>query len=166
MNQPDFDAESAHKHFAPRLNVECWNLLDKDDRTKAEDHRMLLAAFASCYHWLHAGSKVNQQRGEWLIARVYASLGEAENCLKHALRCMAWTDQADDEYLDFDFAYAHEMLARGYALTGNLEQARKYHALAVELGNKIAGEKDREIFLSDLAWGEWPDLDGPSRDSA
>ena len=159
MNEPEFDVKAAHKYFAPRLNVECWNLLDKDDRTEDENRRMLMAAFASCYHWIHTGSNVNQQRGEWLIARVYAALGDSESCLKHAQRCMEWTKQVDDQYQDFDFAYAHEMVARGYAMTGNQEEARKYHALAVELGNKISGEKDREIFLSDLAWGVWPGLD-------
>lgn len=158
MNDSSFDETTAHKHFAPRLNVECWNLLEKDNRTEDENRRMLMVAFASCYHWLSAGNDLNQQRGEWLIARTYAALGEADNCLKHALRCMEWTVKADESYQDFDIAYAHEMLARGYALTGQTEKATSSLAKAKELGNAIAGEEDRKYFFNDLAWGEWPGL--------
>ncbi|MBD3675638.1 MAG: hypothetical protein HUJ26_19170 [Planctomycetaceae bacterium] len=158
MNAPEFDEAIAHKYFAPRLNGECWNLLDKEERTEEEDRRMLMAAFASCYHWLHVRNNLNQQRGEWLIARAFAALGDGENCLKHALRCMEWTEKADDSYKDFDFAYAHEMLARGYALTGQTEKAAELRAKAKELGDQLADDEDRKYFLSDLAWGEWPGL--------
>lgn len=156
MNAPEFDEAVAHKYFAPRLNGECWNLLDKEKRTEDEDRRMLMAAFASCYHWLHVGNDLNQQRGEWLIARAYAALGDGENCLKHTQRCMTWTENADEGYQDFDFAYAHEMLARGYALTGQTNKAVETLAKAKELGNRIAGEEDRKYFFGDLTWGEWP----------
>ncbi len=159
MNAPEIDEAVAHKYFAPRLNVECWKLLEKPARTETESRRMLMAAFASCYHWLHAGKDLNQQRGEWLIARVYAALGDGGNCLKHAQRCMEWTEKGGDGYQDFDFAYAHEMLARGYAMTGRSEEAAALKAKAGQLGEKIADAEDRKIFLGDLAWGDWSGLD-------
>ena len=155
MKPPSFDLSQAHKYFAPTLNVECWNLIEAESRTEQDNHKLLFAAFASAYHWLHAGDEVNQQRAEWLIAKAYATLGDGANCLKHAERCMEWTDAIAEGLTEFDYAYAHEMLARGHAMTGNTEQAAKLKAKARELAAKIAGEKDREIFLSDLDWGEW-----------
>ena len=71
---------------------------------------------------------------------------------------MEWTEKADDSYQDFDFAYAYEMLARGYALTGQTEKATPLLAKAKELGTAIAGEEDRKYFFNDLAWGVWPGL--------
>jgi hypothetical protein len=159
MEEPLFDHELAHKHFAPRLNVECWNLIDQETRTEDENRRMLMAAFASCYHWLHAGNDVNQQRGEWLIAKAYSVLGDGPNCLQHARRCMEWTDNIDGQLKDFDRAYAREMLARGHALCGQLDRARELKAQARELGEQIANEEDRKIFLADLTGGNWNGVD-------
>ena len=155
MDAAEFDEENAHKYFAPRLNVECWNLIDQASRTEEENRRMLMAAFASCYHWTHAGKDVNQQRGEWLIAKVYAVLEDGPNCLKHAERCVLWTQNIEDGLTDFDRAYASEMLARGHALCGQLDRARELKAQARDLGDQIVGEEDQKIFLSDLAWGNW-----------
>ena len=159
MRRPEFDLEKAHKYFAPTLNVECWTLLDRDDRTEEDDRKMLMAAFASNYHWLYAGDDINQQRGEWLIAKVYAALGDGANCLRHALRCMEWTDNIEEGLTDFDLAYAHEMLARGYAMTGDKKRAKELKAKARKLGKAIEGEEDRKIFEGDLAWGDWNGVD-------
>ncbi|HUG18302.1 MAG TPA: hypothetical protein VMM56_04955 [Planctomycetaceae bacterium] len=155
MDEQLFDAELAHKYFAPRLNVECWSLIDQASRTEDENRRMLMTAFASCYHWLHAGNDVNQQRGEWLIAKVYAVLEDGPNCLKHARHCMAWTGKIEAGLNDFDRAYACEMLARGHALCGQIEQARDLKTEAQRLGDQIEDGEDRKIFLADLAWGNW-----------
>ena len=68
----------AHRHFAAGLNGEVWGLLGKEERSVEEDERMVHAAHASCYHWLEIGTGLHQQRGEWLIARVYSELGQAD----------------------------------------------------------------------------------------
>jgi len=83
-----------------------WDLLEKPERTPREDEIMLLTAYASCYHWLQVGTAVNQQRGEWLIARVYTVLGRKEMALERARRCFELTEQFDKEMEDFDRAYA------------------------------------------------------------
>jgi hypothetical protein len=61
----------AHRHFAAKLNGEVWGLLEKVDRSSAEDEMMIHAAHASCCHWLKVGTGVHHQRAEWMIARVY-----------------------------------------------------------------------------------------------
>ena len=150
----EFDTD-LHRKLGATLNGEVWTLLEKQDRTPAEDRRMIHAAHASHYHWLHAGDEVNEQRGEWLIARAYQALGYEEAALRHAERCMELTEQHRDRMEDFDLAFACEGLARANALAGNLEKARELKAKASELGQRIAADEDREVFEGDLAGGEW-----------
>jgi len=153
-----YTLDEAHLHFAKTINGEVWELLQKPERSPADDERMLAAAFASAYHWLHAGTSVNQQRAEWLIARVHTVLGHAEAALRHAARCLELTQTFPDLMQDFDRAYAFEGLARAQALAGDLEQAKKYHQLAGESGQAIADAEDRRIFQDDLRGGDWHGL--------
>ena len=151
--------EEAHLHFAKSINGEIWNLLDKKDRTQQEDERMLAAAFASHYHWLHAGKEINRQRGEYMIARAYLALGNKPEALAHATRCLELTDQFKEQMKDFDFAFAYEMFARANAAAGRLDVAREYREKARQAGEAIKGEEDRNIFTSDFNEEEWFNLD-------
>lgn len=145
----------AHRHFAVTANGEVWRLLEQSTRTSEEDAALLRAAHTCLYHWLHAGSAVHHQRGEWLLARVYAVLGNSQAALRHAARCMHLTDQYRAEMEDFDLAYAYEGLARAHALAGNPAEARRYHAQAAAAGQTIGDAEDRSIFLGDFEGGEW-----------
>ncbi|MFN2227825.1 MAG: hypothetical protein ACK2UY_16005 [Anaerolineae bacterium] len=153
-----YSLQEAHQHFARTLNGEVWGLLEKEDRSPAEDERMVHAAHASCYHWLVVGTGVHQQRGEWLIARVYAELGRAEPALRHAARCLALTEEFAGLMQDFDRAYANEAVARANALAGNREQALEYLKRAQESGQAIGDEQSKAIFLGDLEGGNWHGL--------
>jgi hypothetical protein len=153
-----FTETEAHRYFAIQFNSETWNLLEKAGRTKEEDERMVCAAFASCRHWLEAGTAVHHQRGEWLIARVYAMLGLGEAALRHAERCLELTEQHADEMQDFDLAYAYEAAARASAIAGSRERAGKYLALAEEAAMAIADERSKQIFDGDLRSGDWRGL--------
>jgi hypothetical protein len=77
----------AHRFFAADFNGKTWDLLDKAVRTREEDELMVYSAFASCRHWVEAGTGVHHQRGEWLISRVYAvlGLGEAAPAARHSM---------------------------------------------------------------------------------
>ncbi len=145
----------AHLAFAKRTNGEVWGLLEKDQRSEDEDRRMLLAAYASQYHWLHVGTVVNQQRGEWMIARVYTVLGIADQALQHANRCVELTESFKDQMEDFDIAFAYEGLARANALAGNRQEAHRNLELAKAAGEAIADAEDNEIFMADLDCGDW-----------
>lgn len=143
------EALNDHLTQAKSIHGEVWSLLEKQNRTEDENRRMVHAAHASLYHWLHAGAAVNEQRGEWLIARVYATLGRAESALDHAQRCRAITEEHSDEMKDFDIAYAFEGLARAYALAGQADEAARFKKQAREAGNAIADAEDRKIFDHD-----------------
>jgi hypothetical protein len=148
----------AHRHFAIRFNGMTWDLLDRADRTKEEDERMLYSAFASCRHWLEAGTGVHHQRGEWMIARVYSVLGLGEAAVRHANRCLDLTEEHAGEMEDFDKAFAYEAVARANAIAGNRGEALKYIELAEKAGEAIADEQDKEIFLGDFNGGDWAGL--------
>ncbi len=77
----------AQLHFAIDFHGKTWEMLEKQTRTPDDDERMLDFAHASLAHWRTAGGQVRHQRGEWLLARVYAVLGEGNLALKHAHRC-------------------------------------------------------------------------------
>ncbi|MBN1435240.1 tetratricopeptide repeat protein [Candidatus Fermentibacterales bacterium] len=149
-----------HRELGAALNGEVWSLLEKPDRTQAEDMRMIHAAHASQYHWLVGGDEANEQRGEWLIARVYLVLGHPEAALRHARRCMELTERHPGKMQDFDLAFAYEGLARTSALAGDSEEAARLKAKARELGSRIADPEDRQIFEQDFASGQWFGVDG------
>jgi hypothetical protein len=141
--------------LAKALNGQVWDLLQKPERSKAEDELMLYAAYTSAYHWLQAGTGLQHQRAEWLIAHVAAMIGHPDSALRHAARCLDLTHEFADLMQDFDWAYAYEGLARAHALAGHRGEALKYLQLAEGRGETIADAEDKRIFLGDLAGGPW-----------
>lgn len=146
---PDND----HKYYGIEFNQMFWRLWGKTDKTEEECLDMLNYAYASLTHWkLYQGSTiVNQQRGEYLIAKCYLYMGEAGNCAKYAKSCLDKTLDHKDKMADFDIAFAWELMAKSEKLSGNLEAWKEYYDHAVAAGRLITDDKDREIFESDLA---------------
>lgn len=157
--QPLFTLDQAHEKFAKSLNGRTWELLGKVDRTTAEDKEMVLAASASLYHWLQVGSAVNDQRGEWLLARVFTVLRKSDLALEHAQLCYELTEAHKAEMQDFDLFYAHEAMARALALNGDREKARGYKARAAAAAEKVADPEDKNIVMGDLQSGPWFDVE-------
>lgn len=147
--------KSAHQFFAVNCNNQSWELMDNTEFTTEQKDALLQNAFASAYHWSQVGTGVNFQRGEWLIARVYTVLGNAQEALAHAKRCAELTTQYATEMQDFDLAYNYEGLARAYALNKDKENYTKYYALAHKAGEQIALPEDKAQFIGDLAGGNW-----------
>lgn len=83
---------------------------------------MLHASHASLYHWLQVGTGSHHQRGEWMIAHVLTVLGNGNEAVRHANRCLELTEAHSDLMEDFDLAYAYEAMARSTALAGNIEE--------------------------------------------
>lgn len=147
--------EKLHHYMGIEMNGQTWALLEKKDRTAEEANRMVFFAHASLYHWKKspASEPVNSQRGEWLIARVWAVLEKGDNALAHARNCMQLTEENKLE--GFDRAYAHEAMARAYAALKDQGNARHEYDLAREAGEAIPGEEDRKMFLDDLQAEPW-----------
>ena len=158
MNKKEYDEPQGHRFFAASIFNRIWDLLEKEKRTKHDDETMVHAAHASCYHWLQVGTGLHHQRGEWMIARVYSVLRIAEAALRHANRCLELTHEHADLMEDFDQAFAYECMARANALAGRRDDALEYLRLAEKAGERISGEEDRELFISELNGGDWHGL--------
>jgi tetratricopeptide (TPR) repeat protein len=153
-----FTKAEAQLEFAKSIFNSIWSLLEKEHRSREEDQEMLLAAYASLYHWTKAGTAVNLQRGAWMIAKVHQTLGEADPALAWAQRCFEISEAHQAEMKDFDLAYAQEGLARAYALAGDQEKALQHWKLAEALGEQIKDPEDKKIFQSDFQGGNWYQL--------
>jgi hypothetical protein len=138
-----------HRQLGVDLFNQVWTLLDKPERTVAEDDELLHAAHASRHHWGQVGTAANLARGEWQCARVYTVLGRAEPAIHHARRCLELCEA--NGIGDWDLAFAHEALARAFSLAGDLEQAERHKRLARAAGDAIADPEDREHFDEDYA---------------
>ena len=150
-----------HHFLGIELHGQTWKLIEKKDRTPLEDATMVHVAKGSLYHWKEASDfkPANKQRGEWLVARAFAVLGEAELCLEHAKRCLQLTEDGKKDMEEFDIAFAHESVARAHALSGNKDEARAQRKLALEAGKAISDPEERKVFDEDFAGGDWYGLD-------
>jgi hypothetical protein len=124
-----------------------WRQLDRTDRTADDDAAMMHMAHASVHHWAQVGTEINLARGEWQVSRVYAVLGRGEPALWHAQRCLDLC--TEHGFVDWDLAYAHEAMARAYAVLGDADAVARHLAAAREV--EIAEDDDRELVEKDLA---------------
>ena len=125
-----------------------WSLLDKKDRTKQEDDKMVHAVHASRFHWGEIGTPVEFERGEWQISRVYSVLNKPQSALYHAERCLEICKEHNIG--DFDIAFAYEAMARAHAVAGDKSDCEKYIKLAKEAGEQIKKKEDKDLFFGDL----------------
>lgn len=147
--------KTLHRKLAVSLNGEVWQLLGKTERSEEENRYLIHLTHASYYHWLHAGTEVHQQRGQWLLSHVYATLGFGELACNHAQHCAVLTEKHKSQMRDFDVAYSFEALARSHALLGHHRESAEYKAKARQLGDQIVDDEDKKIFFGDFLGGEW-----------
>lgn len=150
-----YTLSQAQLHFAIDFHGKTWELLEKKERTPDEQLRMLDYAHASLALWRAAGTAVRHQRGEWLVSRVHAVLGDGEQALKHAHLCYELLEGNKGEMKDFDFAFAYEAIARAYAIKGDKKEAGKFIEMAQKAGEEIKEKEDRDIFFSEFNGGNW-----------
>lgn len=146
--------EATHRELAKDLFNHTWTLIEKADRTPAETDEMVHATHASSFHWSRGGGTLaNAARGEWQIARVYATLGRGEPALWHARRCLELAEAALTAGVadDWDVPAALEGLARAQAVAGDRAAAITTRARARAALDGIADPEDRQVIEQDLA---------------
>lgn len=155
MEEKTYTVSQAHLFFAVDYNTQTWELLEKARRTEDENVRMIEYAHSSLAHWRATGTALRHQRGEWLLSRVYAALGEGKQAMKHAYLCVEIMQSNKAEMQDFDFAFAFEAIARAHAVLGERADAERFLQKAKEAGEKIKQDEDRETFFAELRSGDW-----------
>jgi hypothetical protein len=150
-----YTVSQAHYYFAVDFNRQTWELLEKRDRSRYDDVRMLDYAHASLAHWRTMGAAARQQRAEWLVSRVHAVLGDGAQALKHAQICYELLQNNANEMNAADFAFAYEAIARAFAVNGEKAEALRFIEKAQKAGETIQEPGERESFFADFNGGEW-----------
>lgn len=149
----NYTEASAHKHFGIRYNNLVWKLLDKPDRTQADDDTMIHMAHTSHLHWKEVGQPENWVRGHWMISHVYTVLNEPKQAMKYAQSAFSLCQE--HQIGDFDLAYVYEALARAAACHHDNALFLKYWTLANIEGEKIIDPEDKKLFTADFGKSPW-----------
>ncbi|RDU37900.1 hypothetical protein DRW41_08800 [Neobacillus piezotolerans] len=137
-----------HKKLAIDLFNYTWDLIEKNNRSEADDENMVNAAHASRFHWGLVGTLLNFARGEWQISRVYSLLGRAEPALNHANKSL---DLCLNNNLGaFDLGFAYEALARAYAVKGDKQKRDENISLAKQAAQNVQEDGDKAWLLKNV----------------
>jgi hypothetical protein len=149
MTSATFAEAAAHRHFGPVCFNRAWELLEKRDRTPAENDEMLLAAMASLWHWSNRDDcePRNLAVGYWQVSRVQAVLGNGLEARRYAARAAL---HATNE-LPFFMAYAHEALARAGRILNDQAAVQRHLEEATRLLAEVTDPHEREMLEADLA---------------
>jgi hypothetical protein len=156
MSTPAFDVPTAHRWFAVEANNQAWALLERADRTVADDDQLLHLAHASCLHWLAVGAPANHQRGLVLLTNAYAALGLGEPAVRYGKRAVSLLEAQVTELADWDRAFTFDAMARAYAAAGGRATAGDFRARARSAGDAIADDEDRQAFVAHFERWDWP----------
>ena len=138
-----------HRRFAVECNNRTWDLIDKPNRTPAEDQEMLYTAYAAAFHWSKVGKPINNARADVTLAHVHALLGHGQQALDYAQRCLTFFESNEGE--DWDVAFAHAEMAFATAVLGDADLHAKHYAEAKRHGEAIQEEEDRKVFMDEFA---------------
>jgi hypothetical protein len=158
-NQPPFDLQRAHRWFAVELNNLSWDFVEAKSRTPDEMELMIHAAHGACYHWLQVGNILNHQRALNLLAHAYLTAGDANAALRHALKCLAISEEAGDQQDNFDIATKHGIAALAMNLAQQHEQATQ-HKHAFDEARKQLDHPDeldvvKRLYLEPMGKMQW-----------
>lgn len=149
-NPPNFDLAEAHRYFAVSCFNRTWELINRPDRTTAEDEEMIRLSLASLWHWTQHPdcTATNRAIGCWQVARVYTLAGQLENAGRYGhLALEASLEEGVEPVYQ---GYAYEALARAEAAAGAREQSAAYLELAHQAAARTTDPEDRQQLLDDL----------------
>jgi len=143
-----FDPLAAHRYFSAACFNKTWAMMDKKERSSADNEQMLLLALASLWHWTQRPDckQRNLAVGQYLLSRVYSTLGDAGNASLHAAKCLMLSEGEEPFYI----VSAHEAAARAALLGGNDEAAASHMAEARRLAVLVTDAEDRAQLEEDL----------------
>ena len=138
-----------HRWFAMDCNNRSWDLADVPQRSEAQAREMKNAAFAAAYHWSLVGSEINNARADVTIAHVLSRLGEGSQALYYAQRSLNFFTTHPAE--DWDLAFAWLEVAYAAYADQQMDLFQDAYAKSNDLGQSIANDEDRQVFLTELA---------------
>lgn len=148
MPAPFEHAAAAHRFFAADCFNNTWTLLDKPERTAADEDEMLQLAMASLWHWRQRADCTNQNLsvGYWQVSRVLAVTRQASLARHYAELCLAHSAESEPFYR----GYAFEALSRAAAAQGDHHAAAIARLEAQRLALLIDDAESRTMLETDL----------------
>jgi hypothetical protein len=148
MTKVDVDLSAAHIHFSAWCFNQAWNLIEKSDRTEADDRLMVAMSQASIFHWLSRPDCTdrNLSIGYWQASRIQALLGNAAEAKRHAQTCLGYSAALEPFYL----GYAYEALARAAGLAKDSSARANYLSRAEAMAAQVSKAADRQLLMADL----------------
>jgi hypothetical protein len=150
MGDEDFDEAAAHRRFATSCFNRTWDLLDRTERSDADEAEMIHMAHASRWHWGHVPDKTpsNLAVGAWQLSRVYAVAGRPDEAMRYGEESL---QIATERHLGpFLVGYGHEAIARAASMSGDTATRDRHRREAAECAERIEHDNDRAMLLSDL----------------
>jgi hypothetical protein len=143
-----FDAARAHRHFSSACFNDTWELIEKPNRSSADEEAMVLCALASLWHWTQRPDCTDQNLSiaYWQVSRTYALTGQGENAQKHAQRSLELAKDLSPFYK----GYAHEAIARAALVSRNDELFAEHLAQARSLWGSMSDIEEKESLQKDL----------------
>lgn len=135
-----------HRWFAVECNNDAWVLIEKVERSAQDDREMMYLAYASAYHWYHAGTLLNDARAELTLSFAHSVVRQGDLALQYGLSCLEYFENNDCE--DWDLAFGHAAVAFAAAVCADVELHAQHYAAAQQRGTRIADQMDREIFMT------------------
>jgi len=150
-DSPNFDPESAHRHFAVRCFDDSWALITKTTRTPDEDEALVALGHASLWHWTRRPdcSDKNLSIGYWLLARIYCVTLRVEGAERYAERCLELSQRPSVPA--YFLACAHEACARAASIRRDTEGRNEHLRLARRIAETLDNERERKMLTDDLA---------------
>lgn len=138
-----------HRSQAVAANNSIWELLTKATRTAQEDEELLRRAYTAAYHWQRTDSAgpENEARAAYMIAKSLLATGQPSRALITAQHCLEVC--LEHGLVDFDLAYAHEVLTRALLALDRITEAGEAWANAQAVA--VAEAEDRQLIEADFA---------------
>jgi hypothetical protein len=142
------DDATWHRIFAASAFNQAWDQIDKAERSDEEDAAMLLATFASRYHWEVVGTEENRVIGDWQIAHVASLLGFTPIAMRFARAAL---DRAAEQGFEgWLLASCHEGMARAHAIAGNDAERDRHIRTASRLLDNVDDPGEKNLVESQL----------------
>jgi hypothetical protein len=124
--------------LAKRLFNDCWEYIEKQNRTYEDNLMMLHLAHASRFHWGNVGTLKEAAIGEWQCSYVYSLLGYGEPALVHAQASLRMSESLPKP--NFLIASATHALAFASFRIGRFDDAQFLKVRALELLDGVSEE--------------------------
>lgn len=141
----------AHHYFSTECSDQLWTLIDKSERTRAQEEQMIALAWSSFWHWSQRKDfqPKHKSAAYWQLARVFSLVANKENVAEEfAQQCI---DLCEEKGLPPLYkGYGYESLARVKLLQQDFSAAAEAMSKARNFSNAIENPHEKAFLDKEL----------------